>query len=242
MAVEDDILFANTLELLVEELGYEFQTVDNAQDLYKLLPAYAPDLLLLDIHIKGRVSGLDIAKKLLVMQKQLPIIFVTSFQDKDIFERAKKIGPFAYIIKPIDIFALQRAIELALQNAQYKQWQEAEPQGWQQDIISQDSFFIKIGERLEKVHIKQIAYITVEDKYLNIFTQAKRYVARMSLQEILLKLPEDVFLRIHRSHIVNIHFIESLLPKEFFVEVLGTKLPYSDNYAEALLRKLNLLG
>jgi DNA-binding LytR/AlgR family response regulator len=241
LAVEDDILFANTLELLVESLGYTFQAVDNARDAYAILPTYAPDLLLLDIHLKGQASGLDIAEKMVVMKKQLPIIFVTSFKDKEVFARAKKISPFAYIIKPVDALGLENAIELALQNAQNQAYQE-QSSGWQTDIILQDSFFIKTGDRLEKVTIQQIAYIGVEDKFLHIHTSNKRYIARMSMQEILARLPQENFLRVHRGYIINIQYIESVLTKESCFEILGTKIPYSEGYAPQLLQRLNLLG
>ena len=241
LAVEDDILFANTLELLVESLGYTFKAVDNARDAYALLPTYAPDLLLLDIHLKGQASGLDIAEKMLVMKKQLPIIFVTSFKDKEVFAHAKKISPFAYIIKPVDALGLENAIELALQNAQNQAWQE-QPSGWQTDIILEDSFFIKTGDRLEKVTIQDIAYITVEDKFLHIHTANKRYIARMSMQEILARLPQENFLRVHRGYIINTRYIESFLPKEAMIEIAGAKIPYSEGYAPQLLQRLNLLG
>ena len=240
LAVEDDMIFANTLEILVETLGYTFHHVDNAKDLFKKMPTVKPDLLLLDININGDMNGIQIAEKIQATGNVMPIIFVTSFQDKTTFDRAKKTNPFAYILKPFDEKTLQLSIELAIYKAQSVQT-ETQFVGWQQDLLLKESFFIKVGDRLEKIHISDIAHISVEDKYLNIYTEKKMYLARLALHNIMEKLPEDTFFRVHRNTIINVNFIENIYPKDSQIEILGKKILYSSRYGETLMRKLNLI-
>lgn len=267
LAVEDDEIFLDTLEILVEKLGYTFFGVDNAKSLFKALPAIEPDLLLLDIHVKGTETGLDIAERLQTEGKNIPIIFVTSLKDDQVFTRAKKTNPFAYIIKPFDERTLQLSIELALYKTYLPQninenITKITPEttnkntnidaniganthtfkGWQEDILLKDFLFIKTGDKLEKVQITDIAHITIDDKYLEINTQHKNYVARLSLQDIMQILPNDVFFRIHRKNIININFIENIYPKDTQIEVAGKRVAYSQNYSEALLKRLNLIS
>lgn len=242
LAIEDDLLFANDLEFFAEELDYTIQIVDNAKDFFLVIAEFEPDVILLDIKIKGNMNGLEVAEKTALLYKNLPIIFVTSFDDRDIFEKAKKVEPFAYIIKPFDAKILQNAIELAFYKNQNIIQRESDFQGWHQDMLVKNNIFFKVNNALHKIILQDIIYLEASDKYVNVITKFKEYLVRITLQELSLKLPEQVFVRIHRSYIININFLETIYPKDNEVQIMGKRLSYTEKYSEELLKKLNLIG
>jgi DNA-binding LytR/AlgR family response regulator len=113
--VEDEFAIAMDIELRLSQMGYEvLGTADNYQDLLAFLSHTQPDVLLMDIHIKGDKNGIDTAQEL-HQQYDIPIIFVTAFADSKTFEEAVKTQPFGYLTKPFKDTDLQFAIEIALQ-------------------------------------------------------------------------------------------------------------------------------
>lgn len=113
--VEDEFAIAMDMELRLSQMGYSvLGTADNYNDLFDFLSHTLPDVLLLDIHIKGEKNGIDIAKEL-QNKYDIPIIFVTAFGDSRTFQEALETQPFGYLTKPFKDTDLQFAIEIALQ-------------------------------------------------------------------------------------------------------------------------------
>ncbi len=115
LVVEDDAVEMTHLAILLEELGYEVTaSADNVLDAMVAFARTRPDLVMLDIHLKGEASGVDLAHKLRELS-DVPVLFLTSFADRETCEEARRTLPHAYLTKPIDPLALQSAVELALQ-------------------------------------------------------------------------------------------------------------------------------
>lgn len=134
LVAEDNPIFANSIEMIIEELGYELIGIaDNATDFFELFETHEADLLLLDIQLKDEKDGIDIAADILENSKPIPIIFMTSFQNNDLFERAKVLNPIAFLIKPLDALLLQHIIELAFHKNR-SNWLEKEVQSRTQEI------------------------------------------------------------------------------------------------------------
>lgn len=112
--VEDEIVIVRGLEDALARLGY--QVSGFAQSGEKALPAIAahkPDLVLVDIYLKGVMDGIQLAN-LLLDSHAIPVIFLTAYSNEDILERAKSTRPFGYIVKPFRERQLKVNIELAL--------------------------------------------------------------------------------------------------------------------------------
>ena len=115
LVVEDDAVEMTHLALLLEELGYEVTaSADNALDAMVAFARTRPDLVMVEIHLKGEAIGVDFAHKLRELS-DVPVVFLTSSTDRETYEQARRTLPHAYLIKPIDPLALQSAVELALQ-------------------------------------------------------------------------------------------------------------------------------
>jgi len=115
MIVEDEGLVARDMELMVKSLGYEVAAlISSGEDALSFVAAgERPDLILMDIVIKGPVDGIE-ASLTLWEKYHIPVVYVTAYADEAIIRRAKMTEPFGYILKPFDERELKIAIEIAL--------------------------------------------------------------------------------------------------------------------------------
>ena len=241
IAVEDEPLFANNLEMFIDKLGYELVGMtDNSEEMLRFFVSLKPDLALIDINIKGSKNGIEVAQKIAESQNPIPVIFITSYDDKRHFEDAKQAHPYAYLVKPFDENILERTIELAF--TRYAKINPTENgEEWQNDILLRDSFFVKIGDTLQKINIKDIIVVEVQGKNCILYTSKDTFTIRMTLKEISSKLPVTDFVQVHRSFIVNANFIEKINIKENTIKVLNKSIDISKNYKENLLQRINFL-
>ena len=204
LIVEDEPNYADTLEMFVDELGY--QTIGIAEEGQKALKFFRskqPDLVLLDINIEGEMSGIDLAR-IFQAERPTPVIFITSYDDKDTFNKAKETVPSAYLIKPFDPVQLERSMELATLRAYTTSHEEDVFEDNRHVVLAKDFFFVKERNKLVKLMITDILWVSVEDKYCILHTENKKFVIRQSLKELADKLNPQEFVQTHRSHIVNI--------------------------------------
>lgn len=232
--IEDEALYANQLMMLVDELDYDLAGMaDNSDTALAEIGKLTPDLLLVDIKINGTMDGIELVSNI-TKAKEIPAIFITSFTDKETFDRAKAVNPYAYLSKPFNAHDLQRTIELAIQSKA-----EQQPADWGDDIAFRGAFFIKNRHRLEKVAIADILYLEVEDRYSTVYTdQGKKYVLRMSMGDVQEKLPKKLFFRTHRKYSVNLSKIKSLDLQDNLLYLGDASVPISRTHKEELLKRL----
>lgn len=114
LVVEDERVVAKDLTLTLEGMGY--QVVGSAASRDEALAVCAkevPDIVLMDIRIKGPIDGIDTAKELLDLYG-LHVIYLTAHADVASIDRAKRTRPHAYLLKPVKAGELQGAIEIAM--------------------------------------------------------------------------------------------------------------------------------
>ena len=234
LAVEDDPIYAETLELVLRELGYEdFSIVDNAASALKVFGEKQPDILLADIDIAGPMNGIELAS-IIASIRRIPTVFITAFTDQDTFREAKQTKPAAYIIKPYHATNLQAAIELALEN-------EVEKQETPGVYHQPGQLFIKYNSRLFKIRIEDIMFIEVEEKYCYINTASKRFAVNMRLKNLMDQLPADTFVQIHRSYAVCIDAIEEINTDQHTIKIKGKEIPIGKTYREDFFAKLKMI-
>ena len=114
LIVEDEQIVAKNIEKRLVAAGYNVtSTVSTGEEALEAVKEVKPDLVLMDIKLKGKIDGIETAHTLR-QRYQLPIIFLTSYTDEDTFQRAKITEPFGYLIKPFEIKELNRVIEIAI--------------------------------------------------------------------------------------------------------------------------------
>ena len=115
MIVEDERIVAEDIRITLEEKGYSVCGIASAGDeaLRKIDPQHRPDLVLMDIKLKGQMDGIETAARIRELH-DIPVIFLTAFSDDELLKRARITAPFGYIIKPFIHRELFSCIEMAL--------------------------------------------------------------------------------------------------------------------------------
>ncbi|MEB3356987.1 MAG: ATP-binding protein [Synechococcales bacterium] len=114
LVVEDERVVARDIEKRLKKLGYAIAaSVSTGQDAIVAAAEHHPDLILMDIRLKGDMDGVEAAEQIR-SQQDIPIIYLTAYADETTLQRAKITEPFGYIIKPFDEKDLHVAIEVAL--------------------------------------------------------------------------------------------------------------------------------
>ena len=137
LIVEDELLVAEDIAFRLISLGYQItEKVISGEDALASIKKHKPDLILMDIMLKGELDGIQ-THELINKDYSIPLIYLTSYSDDKTFSRAKLTQPFGYIIKPFEERELQTAIEVAI----YKHSMEArlERQLKSEELISRIS-------------------------------------------------------------------------------------------------------
>jgi|GEM_PF-1242937 len=115
LIAEDEALVAADLGRSLSEMGYEIvDTVDTGEEAVKQTMALKPDLVLMDIRLKGPLDGIEAAGQIRTAYRPPPpVVFLTSYADEETLTRAGYCEPFAYIVKPYDPRALRAAVQTA---------------------------------------------------------------------------------------------------------------------------------
>ncbi len=129
--VEDESIVAKDVEGILKSQGYEVVGIaDTGKKALSEVEKLAPDVILMDIRIKGPMDGIDTAKEI-QKKHDIPIIYVTAYADDKTLGRAKITGPFGYIVKPFQ----ERELKTAIEVASYKHKMEQENRRLSEKII-----------------------------------------------------------------------------------------------------------
>jgi CheY-like chemotaxis protein len=117
LIVEDEEIVALGIQTYLEGIGHLNCVITNSGEAaISAIPQYAPDLVLMDISLAGKMSGIE-AAKIITDTYRLPIVYLTAYSDEKTLESAKLAEPYGYIIKPFDERDLRATIEMALYKA-----------------------------------------------------------------------------------------------------------------------------
>lgn len=114
LVVEDESIIALNIKKKLKSFGYTVPAiVTTGEEAVKMAEITFPDLILMDVRLKGEMDGIDAADEI---RKRfgIPIIFLTSYSDNEVLERAKRTEPYGYIVKPFKANDLHSNIEIAL--------------------------------------------------------------------------------------------------------------------------------
>ncbi|UCD60895.1 MAG: response regulator [Flavobacteriaceae bacterium] len=238
LIVEDDMIIAANLSLQLTKLGYEvIGIVSRGEDAISNANQNKPDIILMDVNLKGSIDGIDAAIAI-HLQNEIPIIYLTANNDDGTFSRAKETQPYAFISKPFNKLDLQRTIALVVEkikdNGGLKQLQPESNL-----LVLPDRIFVRYNGRMVKILLDQILYIEAERNYCNIYTTLGKYLVVSTLKTIENELKASCFLRVHRSFIVNICKLDAIADSH--LEIGRKVIPISKSYKEFLLGRLHTI-
>jgi len=235
--VEDELLIARSISMALDDLGYTFTEASiSYTEAMKMIEMEKPDILLLDIQLCGKKDGVDVAS--IVNDKyHIPFIFLTANSDSATIERAKKVNPHAYLIKPFTKEELFASIEIAFNNYQQQMQHKLQIQSPKSQMNL--AIFVRENHSFHKILVNEILYIESEENYVRLHTtHAKRIMIRSTFTDFLAQLPMDMFFRTGRSHAVHLDHIEKINPTE--IHLAGHRIPVSKTYRDDLFLRLGI--
>lgn len=122
MLVDDEVVIALQLKEFLRSVGYEVVGVASSGEMaVQMALDLKPDLLLMDIVMDGPLDGIDAAEKIQTAGENIPVVFLTAHADEELIERAKKVAPLGYILKPFQDWQINAAVEIALHKMKLEQ-------------------------------------------------------------------------------------------------------------------------
>lgn len=114
LVVDDDLITAVTIKKVLEKQGYmQVGVAGNADDAISFVNSSQPCLIIMDVNLRGSIDGIETSEKILATN-DIPILFLTAYSDDETINRAKKINPYGYIIKPFDNRELITLVDITL--------------------------------------------------------------------------------------------------------------------------------
>ncbi|WP_166382253.1 MULTISPECIES: LytR/AlgR family response regulator transcription factor [unclassified Polaribacter] len=203
----------------------------SAIEAIKYLNENKVDLIFLDIHMPN-FSGLDFIRSL----KNPPKIILTTSDPKFAIEAFEYDFIVDYLLKPVELPRFKKAIEKAerknITTNEVKN-ESAKP------IDIENDFYVNIDRRLIKIDLPSIYLIEAKGDYIKIKTESKDYIVHSTLKKIEEKLPDSLFLKIHRSYIINIKKIIDI--EDNSVLIKKDVIPVSRSKRPELMKRLDLL-
>ena len=237
LIVEDDMIVGTHISMLLVEAGYEVNGIlPSAEAALEHLKTSRPDLVLMDINLKGEMDGIEAAQHI-YESCRIPVIFLTANTDAGTFERAKKAFPHAFISKPFQPDALLQAVELAAYRAREEFSHPASPQETPKALS--DRIFVRDKGKVVKVALEEIFYVKAERNYCSIVTAEKTYTLSLPLKSFEDKVQSPLFCRVHRSFLVNLKHVEGM--DEYHLFCNQEPIPVSKAYKKELSQRLNIL-
>lgn len=244
--VEDESIVAKDIQNSLIKLGYNVVGfANNGKDAIEKITELNPDLVLMDIMIKGGLTGIEVSEKI-KEKMNVPVIFLTAYADEGTLSRAKITEPYGYILKPFKEIDLHSTIEMAVykhqkDSALLKERDFLYSLVENKDDKSKDILFVKSNSRLVKVYLKDIYFIEALKDYVIINTEDARYTVHSTMKDLDKKLGNTEFARVHRSFIARLDKIQSIDNQNVILENEKKIIPVGGSYREELMQKLNLL-
>ena len=218
--VEDVALNRMMLEMELKKNGFIVSgTAINAEEALKKIIRVLPDLVLLNINLIGERNGLWLGKELNKLEKQIPFIYITAYQDNYTSEEILETNPVGFIPKPIGTIQLIIAIHVALKIPNEKA-----------------KIIIKLydGKKILNIPLDEITHLQSEGNYVSIFTENHHFLIRNKLNKVMDCFPEGKLIRIHLRTAINSEKSFQLYKNEI---VLGDKrLSISNTYRDNVLK------
>ncbi len=235
LIVEDEFSIALDIKISLEKLEYDVVGIaSNYEETITYIEDKIPDIVIMDINISGDKDGITTAEEIYKVYK-IPVVFLTAYGDDSTFNEALQSKPFGFLLKPFNIKELSFTIQIALQ----RQSENAEYASITPSSKISNTLFIKDKSQLVSVKICDILWVEAMDNYSLVITDEKKIVVNMFLKEFYEKVPQDKFLRIHRSYLVSLDKIDKI--ENRFVFINDKKIPISKAYKNQLIERLDII-
>lgn len=181
------------------------------------------DLIFLDIQMP-KLTGIDFVKNL---QHPPLVIFTTAYPEYAI--EGYELDILDYLLKPVSFSRFYKASVKAYDYITLKSKYEINNQ--------EDYFFIKCNQKIEKIKTSDVLYIEGMSNYIIVHTVHKKYVTYLTFKGVEEQLPQQLFIRVHKSFLVSLNAIKTIDGNE--VKLENISIPISKTYKEEVLERIS---
>jgi CheY-like chemotaxis protein len=242
LIVEDEILVATDIQESLESLGYSvLNTVDTGLKAIEAVEKELPDLVLMDINLKGEMTGIEAAKTI-IQKNDVPIIYLTANADIDTVNKAKVALPYGYIIKPftdkdlqtnieIAIFKFGNDLKLKMESEQFNTFFDLKDHVKNQIIVHGTQGF-------EKININEVYFIEKNEDNTIIHLAYEEVVTNKSFAELIDLFPKRNFIQVSKFFVINTLKVFAVKYPEVIIADKMSVISVDEEYRE-LIKTIN---
>ena len=228
VAIDDEPIALSIIQEYCRRLGnIDIQCFTSPIDGIACIRETCPDIVFLDIEMNSHNGG-ELAKDI---SKDSCIVFTTAFSQYAL--DGFNVDAVDFLHKPIFFPRFEHAVQKAmlLVNARAPQSQKREP------------ITLKVEYKTVVIDIDDISYIEAMDNYVKVFRNGlPTVVSQITMKEMESQLPADCFIRVHRSYIVSLAFIEKFSNRQIFIKDSNIQIPVGRTYTEAFNNLYNIFN
>ncbi len=242
LVVDDDRELLQVLEAMLTFEGFEVDTCESGLEALTKVRAERPDLLVLDVLLPGK-SGIDVMMELRAdpATREIPILFLSAVGEESVVVRGLKGGD-DYIVKPFKPLELDARIRKILSRGS-----KPSAPGADRPARRPSRLPVEVGNDVYLLPLDQVCFFSAAGKYAYAHTKSRKLLTGFSIGELEKKLEDDDrFLRVHRSHMVNVDCLVKITRDDSKKTVLvladenGTRLRVSESYLKQVRSRLGL--
>jgi len=227
--VDDEPIARKLLQEYIEDIDF-IELVGIAENPLKantILSQQPVDLLFLDINMP-KLTGIEFLRA----SKNLPMVIITTAYAeyaKDGFE----LDVMDYLVKP---FSFERFLKACNKAREYYLLKNTVTPVSAASKPANDYFFVKCDGRIEKVLYSELIYVEAMLNYVALYTETKKMMVYLTVKSMEAQLPADIFLKVHKSYIVNVSKIKSIEGNE--ITLANAKVTISQNFYDAVMKEI----
>jgi len=224
IVIDDEPLARDGIEILVNKTkGLKLiGSFSNTSTATEFLLSKSVDLVFLDIQMPG-TNGIEFAK---TISETTLVIFTTAYAEYAL--NSYEVDAIDYLLKPITPERFQKAADKAIS---YHEMLQSKINS-QIEAVETDYIFVKSERRIFKIYFKDIKYIEGLKDYVVIYTQNLKIITAINLKNIYEQLPQNIFVRVSKSYIVNLSHIDSLDNNDILIG--NQEIPIGTSFREYL--------
>jgi DNA-binding LytR/AlgR family response regulator len=224
--IDDEPIARKVLKEFIEDIDF-LELIGQAENPLKamsLLNENTVDLIFLDINMP-KINGIDFLK---YSNTTASVIMTTAYAEHAV--EAHNLDVLDYLVKPIAFDRFLKACNKALKFQESKQKVPVQTQK------NDDHFFVKCDNQIEKIFYNDLLYAEAMLNYVMLYTNSKKLMVYITIKSLEEQLPSDIFMKVHKSFIVNILKVKSI--EGNMINIGEAKITISQNLREAVIKKI----
>ena len=226
LIIDDEPMARKVLEEYVQDIDFLHLSgkAENPLKAASILDSEPVQLIFLDINMP-KITGIDFLKS----NPNLPMVILTTAYAEFALE-SYELDVLDYLVKPI---SFERFFKACLKAKEYYGFKNRDSDTLK---VDNDYFFVKTDGRMEKVFYKDVYYIEAMMNYVVLHMETKKMIVYLTMKSILSQLPASLFLKVHKSYIVNTSRITSI--EGNVIKMANRQIPISQNCYEQVIKDI----